>query len=51
MRQFMDQYCTTKDLHAGYVADAESQKIIPVKYDKFRKIFNDNYNIVTRLVF
>ena len=51
MRQFMDQYCTTKDLHAGYVADAESQKIIPVKYDKFRKIFNDNYNIVTTLVF
>ena len=52
LRQFMDQACTTKFLHAGYIADAESNKIEnPVKYDKFRTIFNDNYNIVTRLVF
>ena len=50
MRQFMDQYCTIKALHEGYVAHAESQGFQPVRCDQFRKIFNDNYNIVTRLV-
>ena len=52
LRQFMDQACTTKALHAGYIADAASKNIIkPVKYDQFRTIFNDNYNIDTRLVY
>ena len=51
LRQFMDQACTTKFLHAGYIADAESKKIDkPVKYDKFRTIFTNSYNIVSRFV-
>ena len=51
LRQFMDQACSTKSLDEGYLADAASKGFKRVKYDKFRTVFNDNYNIVTRLVY
>ena len=50
MRQYMDQHCTIKSLYDGYYANAESQGFDPVRSDKFRKIFNAQYNIVARLV-
>ena len=50
MRQYMDQHCTIKSLFDGYVFHAEVKGFKPVRSDKFRKVFNDQYNIVPRLV-
>ena len=50
LRQYMDQHCTIESLYDGYVSDANAKGINFVRLDKFRRLFNDHYNIIPWLV-
>ena len=46
LRQYMDQHCSIVSLYEGFAAKASALNIGIVRLDKFRRLFNDHYNIV-----